>query len=131
MKLEHLIIAKESSIDFEKNTLSVFDVIEDLTIDSPMERVGFPVQAIAVIKREDEKGRIEGVADLNVISPNFERLVHQKIKFVQEQEHRRTRMRINIMLPIDRTGVYTFQINGQGFSGEIDIGVKFNKITVV
>lgn len=133
MYIEYFLICRDSAIDVEKNTVSVFDIIEDMTVETNAMQVTFPVQLIACIRRgENDVGNVEERAKLQFIGPDgkvsFEKEVPAKLK----AEHRRTRLRIGTTATFSGSGQYQFKIELSGDPANQkairDIAVIYKKV---
>ena len=127
MILEHLILARDSSIDRDKNTVSIFDIIEEIAIRTDAQVVSLPVQLFVVLRREKETGRIDEKLGLVALSPQSEQLFNVSVPFVMAAEHKRSRIRVNIDLPLKATGDYKLKLEGMGVQGEAIVAVKFEQ----
>lgn len=103
MFIEYLLLAQDSSIDQEKNSLSVFGILEDLDIKTNLSEVHFPFQVIISIRRDKETGPIESNINLKLHPPNSQP-VTQSLPFKMNSEHRRFRMRVNVAILINSSG---------------------------
>lgn len=127
MNIEHLIIARGSSVDSDSNSLSVFEFIEDLTIQSAPGPIAIPMQVIAVFKRTDEQGPIRAVFRLSIEAPNQSNVVEQEVPVNFESTHVRNRLRINAPLPVERAGIYWIKIqkvDEPGISRVVELNVS-------
>jgi hypothetical protein len=114
MNIEHFILATNSSIDSERNSLSIFDVIEDIDIHTSVSNIIIPIQAILVLKRsQNEEGEFQFKGNLEIIGPSDEKLVDQPLIGKMEPIHRRLRLKINIGLPVVKSGFYKFKVSGE------------------
>lgn len=113
MIIEHLILATNSSVDKDRNTLSIFDVVEDIQLVKPKDQqVNFPVQIIAVIKRDNNDiGEIRSTFLLTLDGPKKKDLLGPiKLPVNLSSEHKRQRLRVNIMCPVNESGEYHFTL---------------------
>jgi hypothetical protein len=112
MIIEHMMLAKGSAIDQESNALSVFDLIEDLTIKGPQGRVVLPLHFIAILKRADEVGSISFTMNLSILKPNAEKPINFPLQVKMQSNHMRFRLRVNLSLEIEpESGLYNFCLN--------------------
>jgi hypothetical protein len=128
MEIEHLIIANGSSIDQERNALSVFDMIEDFQIQTNVEKIHVPIQVILVLKREPaETGESKQKFRFEIYGPDGARTFHQEFPVSLAPAQRRFRMRAGLPLVISRSGSYRFallRIDKPEVSRETDIIVQ-------
>ena len=110
MLTEHLILAQNSSIDQENNSLSVFGLLEDLNIQAPTPQVNVPMQAVVILKREDERGPVEEEFELQALDPDDRVLLSQVLPLKMDADHRRTRVRVNFQVLVEKSGDYTVRI---------------------
>ena len=125
MILEHLILARDSSIDREKNTVSLFDLIEELSITSIYPAVNYQVQLFMILKRDAEVGPLKESVTLVITAPNGDLLTNAEVNLVMMPEHKRTRLRMNIELPIQTSGDYKFKITAPGVARDLNLTVAF------
>ncbi|MES2614426.1 MAG: hypothetical protein V4591_03320 [Bdellovibrionota bacterium] len=129
MKIEHLILANNSSVDMETNLLSVFGFMEDFSIMTPKLPLLLPVQIIATLKRMDELEKINSIFQIKITNPVEQEIFTQEIKVVMEAQHVRQRLRVNTHLPISASGNYcVFLIEKNNPSLERIIEVKISVI---
>ena len=116
MQIEHFILAKESSIDQERNSLSIFDMIEDIQIQAAQPTAAIPLgmQAIAGFRREAEQGEITSRISLRVLRPDGEMVFNKILPFQMKPEHRRFRIRMNLGFLVTTSGEYRFIIDQDG-----------------
>lgn len=128
MKIDHLILAKGSSVDRDTHSLSVFEIIEQMQIQSPKYPVNVPVHAVIVFRRSDEEqGVILEPWRLTVTGPNNKVLLSQNLEVRMESEHLRQRVRINFPVQVQGDGIYHVQVgnvNETSNSRTVDIDVK-------
>src|SRR5205085_1850898 len=110
--------------------LSIFDVIEDLDVHSNTANISIPIQAIAILKRsEGEDGELAFVGQLEVTGPSGQSLINQPINARMETQHRRIRIKVNLGLPIQGSGLYKFKMrgrNGDVMTVETDVRIAFH-----
>lgn len=112
MKIEHLILAKGSSVDRDTQSLSVFEMIEQMQIQAPQFPVNVPVHAVLVFRRkENETGVLIEPWRLSIIGPDKKTLLSQSLEVRLEAEHLRQRVRINFPIQVGTDGVYSIQLN--------------------
>jgi hypothetical protein len=111
MIIEHLILARDSAVDRDKNTLSVFDFIEEVQFEvPPAAKLQFPVQVIAVIRREgSEVGEIRTNFVLSILDPKNRQISKNDIPVVMSAQHTRQRVRIGAGVLATESGDYTFR----------------------
>src|SRR3982751_1810408 len=94
MEIEHLILASGSSIDQERNSLSVFEMLEDFHIQTSAPGIQVPFQLVCVLKREPaETGESKQTFRFQVIGPDGASLFDQEVPANLPQEQRRARVR--------------------------------------
>jgi hypothetical protein len=129
MKIEHMILCRDTVIDRDRNTLSVFDVVEDLAIKAGGKVAIIPFHLLAVFRRDNEVGEKELEFELVISNPSGKELVKLKLPMRIEAKHRRSRLRINGTFPVDSSGDYTFTVSGSGgVKAEAILGVNFEWI---
>lgn len=128
MKIDHLILAKGSSVDRDTHSLSVFEMIEQMQIQAPQFPVNVPVHAIIVYRREaGENGVLIDPWKVNIFDPNEKVLLSQNLEVKMDSEHSRQRVRINFPIQISTDGIYkvkVFNVNQPEICRELDIDVK-------
>lgn len=128
MKVDHLILAKGSSVDRDTHSLSVFEMIEQMQIKAPKFPVNVPVHAIIVYRREkSEEGVLIEPWRLNVFDPQEKVLLSQNIEVKMDVEHSRQRVRINFPIQISSDGEYKVRVshvNDQSETRELELDVK-------
>lgn len=112
MKIEHLILAKGSSVDRDTQSLSVFEMIEQMQIQAPKYPVNVPVHAILVFRRDkSDQGVIIEPWRLTVTGPDTKTLLSQNLEVKLEAEHMRQRVRVNFPVQIQTDGTYIVQLS--------------------
>ena len=109
MFVEHLIIAANSSIDFERNTMSVFDFIESVQIEMPqgMAKAPIPIHVIAIVKRESQDvGEIRTNFVLSTFGPGDVKQHRNDVPVNIAANVNRQRIRINAHFEVGATGIY-------------------------
>jgi hypothetical protein len=111
MIVEHFILARDSSIDRDKNTMSIFDMIEELQVQvqAGVASIQLGVQAIAVLARQAETGAIRAFFTLKVLSPKGDVISQENIPAVFAENHKRLRLRMNMGFTVTEPGTYTFR----------------------
>jgi len=112
MIIEHLILARDSSVDRDKNTLSVFDFLEDVQVEAPKgAKVRIALQVITVIGREDhEVGEVRANFVLTAVSPLGTVLTKNDLPVVMASGQNRQRMRMNLAIEAVESGSYVFKL---------------------
>lgn len=113
MILEHFIIARGSAVDTDTNSFSIFDLIEDINIQTNLiSNLVIPIQVIAVLKRSpDEKGPINTTCVFTLKDPKGSLLLNeQNIPITMVSDHVRYRLRINCNFNVTSSGTYKFTI---------------------
>ena len=128
MKVDHLILAKGSSVDRDNHSLSVFEMIEQMQIQAPKFPVNVPVHAVIIYRREkQEEGVLVEPWRLNVFDPNEKVLLSQNIEVKMDLQHSRQRVRVNFPIQIQIDGEYKVRVshvNDASKSREIEIDIK-------
>ena len=128
MKVDHLILAKGSSVDRDTHSMSVFEMIEQMQIQAPKFPVNVPVHAVIVYRRDKgETGVLIEPWRLNVFDPQEKVLLSQNLEVKMEAEHSRQRVRINFPIQIQIDGEYKIRVsnvNDATQAREIEIDVK-------
>ncbi|MCB0407953.1 MAG: hypothetical protein KDD34_07110 [Bdellovibrionales bacterium] len=127
MKVEHFILAKGSSIDRDTQVLSVFEIIEQMQIQSPKFPVNVPVHAVIVFRREEEQGVLVEPWRLSVTDGSKKTLLSQNLEVKMESDHLRQRVRVHFPIQITHDGTYQVQIahvNQASNSRVLEIDVK-------
>lgn len=126
MKIEHFILANSSSIDQERNTLSVWDFMEDIEVRTNVPGIVFPVHAIVVLKRDrNEVGELPFKGKIEIIDPSGKEIVTHELSARMEAKHRGLRVKMNLGVPISQSGLYTFRIGSDNkpIATETDINI--------
>ena len=137
MQIEHFILAKDSSIDLNTNSLSVFGVLDDMQIQAPPGiTFNLSFHAILVVKREreTEQGPIQSNFIMSAYAPNGEKLGHEVTMPVQMQPfHRRTRLRVITEIPVNQSGVYTMRMvntDNKNLAAEVSLSIQIMPVAV-
>ncbi|HTR18775.1 MAG TPA: hypothetical protein VMH91_02225 [Candidatus Paceibacterota bacterium] len=110
------ILALSSSIDRDKNSLSLFDILEEITIQlaGPVpEQFAFPVnmELISLWEREQVGENVELKFKFLLKDPNGKILSESEGVLKMEPQHKRSRFRAQFQgVPITGPGVYRFEI---------------------
>ncbi len=114
MDIEHFILAHGSSIDQERNSLSVFEIVEDfgITVPGTVPQVTLPVQIIVVLRREPaEWGETQQTFRLELFNPDAAAVFQQDFPIKLQAQHRRARFRINMPFMVGKAGSYRFKLS--------------------
>lgn len=128
MKLEHFILAQNSSVDKDTNLLSIFNFLEDLNIQTPAPNPNIGAQAVIVLHRGDNKGPIQNQFRFMVISPSGETLVNTTVPFQFGDTHIRQRIRVNFTFVVQSSGDYQFRVESDGLGVAGSQSIKINVI---
>jgi hypothetical protein len=127
MKIEHFILANSSSIDHERNTLSVWDFMEDVEVRTNTLGIVFPIHAILVLKRDrNEVGELPFNGKIEIMDPTGKEIVTHELSAKMDPKHRRLRVKMNLGVPVSKSGFYTFRISGldsKPMAAETDINI--------
>jgi len=127
MQVDHLILAKGSSVDKDTQSLSVFELIEQMQIQAPQFPVNVPVHAVLVFRREGEQGVVSDPWQLILKSPDQTILMSQNLEVKLEDGHLRQRLRVNFPMQIQNDGTYQIVLrhrNEKSRSRELKIDVR-------
>lgn len=105
MHIEYLLLAKDSAVDQETNTLSVFSIIEDLEIRPDAPKLRLPFQILCSVRRDQEVGEIDQTGTLR-IEPPFGSATESKVPVKMQANHTRCRMRVGAVVPIEGPGIF-------------------------
>ena len=95
MRLEHFIVARASAIDKDRNTISVFDILEDITLGNVAGTVPIPVEMIIVFRREKgETGPVKHEVSLRSGPESTEK------RFLVSFAEHHTRYRVRTSFPL-------------------------------
>ncbi|GAA5521767.1 hypothetical protein LQ318_08435 [Aliifodinibius salicampi] len=118
MRVDFLILCRSSSIDASTGSLSLFDIVEEITAEkeesenedsfTPPE-INFSIQAIANFTREESDGK--GVLDkefvLQLENPQGDaKIIREDLPVRFEENHKRFRLRVTINITIQEEGQY-------------------------
>ncbi|HEC30414.1 MAG TPA: hypothetical protein ENI66_00145 [Candidatus Yonathbacteria bacterium] len=138
------LVCKTSSIDEETNSLSLFNIVEEITIDTRKAReqgeqkntASFPIQIPLEIVIMLRKNRVNQsiTADLRIdlLDPKGKSLQHMQAAVKINKEHKRLRFRIKMNgIEVSSSGDYLLKISTQepneeafGKIGEIPLEVR-------
>lgn len=116
MRGDYLILCKSSSIDSTSNSLSIFEIIDDVTIrvseDKQLADIPIGIQAIIHFTREeDEEGTLKKKFEIQVENPEGETTkIDKELEVKFKEEHRRFRVRVNFGISFKHTGKYIFRV---------------------
>lgn len=124
--IEHVwtVLCRDSIIDRDSNSVSLFNVLEQITIRGEMDR-GEPavapieMEVVSLWSRSDYDVPAKGVQRLRLLSPSGETLASGEQE-IDLSKHRRFRNRARFRgLPVQGTGRYTFRVE-QKREGEVE-----------
>jgi hypothetical protein len=131
MDIEHLILAAGTSIDQERNSVSVFDLLEDLNIQTGGGPVQIPFQILVVLKREPaETGEVKQNFRFQIVGADGVASFDQQFAAQVPADQRRFRMRAALPLNLTRSGLYRFvlsRVDSPEVVRETDVIVKLSK----
>lgn len=135
MKIEHFILANNSSIDINTNTLSVFGILEDMQIQAPPGiNLNLTFHAVLVVKREAETGVINSGFTMNVFAPNGNKIGQDvKMPLSMQPAHRRSRLRVIAEIPIVHSGNYRVRMTNaedETLFSEVNLNIKIMPVAV-
>lgn len=132
MEIEHLIIANGSSIDQERNSLSIFDMLEDFHIQTNVPSLHVPIQVVIILKREPaESGESKQSFRFEIFGPDGQKMFGQDFPVTLGPQQRRFRMRANMPLLINRSGLFRFalsRIDRADVSRETDVIIQVKQV---
>ncbi len=107
------VLCSRSSIDSETNSLSLFDIAEELTFEGAIIEPGLavgPFELVSLFAREEVSSPANGETRWKLDSPGG-RTVSGKVVALDLSKYHRVRNRIRLAtLPIDEAGVYWFTV---------------------
>lgn len=122
-KIEHLwtILAGSSSVDNETNSFSIFNILEEVTIQAngqnmdPNEKknISIPFEIISMWKREDIENKEEIISEVKVSLFDPKGIVVQEMGYKMEMksQHQRMRMRVKAnAITVTKQGEYYFSV---------------------
>ena len=110
MKIDHIILCKGSSVDKDSQSLSIFEMIEQMRIQAPQFPVNVPVHAVLVFRREQEEGILTEPWQMRLVGPDKVTLFSQNIDVKMEANHQRQRLRVNFPIQVKTDGEYTIDL---------------------
>jgi hypothetical protein len=119
-KLEYFLLCESISVDQETNRVSLFNVLEDLHLASPLttgeSKGAFILSqfvAVAVFNREpDDENRVfEACLKYNLPDAQF---IAHKLEFKMERNRQRILMRFVGMPPVAKDGMLSFELTVDG-----------------
>lgn len=110
MKVDHIILCKGSSVDKDSQSLSIFEMIEQMRIQAPQFPVNVPVHAVLIFRREQEEGVLSEPWQMRLVGPDQTTLFSQNIDVKMESHHQRQRLRVNFPIQVKDDGIYTIEM---------------------
>lgn len=112
MEIEHFFVCRASAIDKESNSMSLFELVEELQVQAPEFPVIIPLHAVIVFRRgEEEYGRpLEEKFRFSIENPSGGGVLAQELPVKMNEKHFRQRARLNFPLSIDSEGLYKFSL---------------------
>jgi hypothetical protein len=115
--IEHVwtVLCRDSVIDRDSNNLSLFNVLEQITVHSEMEGdeaavAPIEMEAVSLWSRSDDDVPAKGVQRLTLLSPSGETLASGEQE-IDLSKHRRFRNRVRFGgLPVKGAGRYIFRV---------------------
>ena len=135
MKIEHFILANNSSIDINTNSLSVFGILEDMQIQAPPgANLGLTFHAVLVVKRENETGMINSGFTMSVFAPNGNKIGNEvKMPLNMQAAHRRSRLRVIAEIPLQHSGTYRVRMvntDDETIAAEVNLNLQIMPVEV-
>lgn len=119
MKSEFLVLARSSAIDLHSNSLSIFDIVDELEVNiigeiKDTQPIPVDVQLLTSLAREDDDGRglIQTIITLRTINSDGQKK-DEPIGILFEPQHLRNRVRVGLRLAVTKTGSFTIQVLGE------------------
>ena len=113
-KLEYFLVAESVSIDRDQNRVSVFNILEEVSIPkSDPKIIPYLVAFSSWIIAPEDQGKDFQVS-VELAGPNLDRTLVFPVNFTANGNRQRTRVGISGM-PIERTGdtVFSLKLNGE------------------
>ncbi len=108
-ELIYAIVAKDYVLDAQKNTISIFNVIEQ--IGASVSSIRLPeIVLLTLWQRSADEIGITLVQRIRLLKPDGEEIVSKDVSFRGEQPRHRLNARLD-MLPFDTSGVHVFEIS--------------------
>lgn len=135
MKIEHFILANNSSIDINTNSLSVFGILEDMQIQAPPgANLGLTFHAVLIVKRENETGLISSGFTMSVFAPNGNKIGNEvKMPLNMQPAHRRSRLRVIAEIPLQHSGTYRVRMvnsEDESIAAEVNLNLQIMPVAV-
>lgn len=119
------LIAKGSAIDRERNNISLFDVIDQITLPDEVfskdgkQKIGFDHEIIMTWRRVVDQSLIDDdisfACRLSLIGPSGSTLQETTNKFILQKDSRRTRQRVRVDgFLITDPGDYVYRVAAKG-----------------
>lgn len=133
-KIEHLwtILAGSSSVDNESNSFSIFNILEEITIQAngqsmnPNEKknISIPFEIISMWKRvNDDKEDIISDIKVSLFDPKGELVQEMGYKMEMKSQHQKMRMRVKANgIAVTKPGEYNFSIKVKNNNDFIEVG---------
>ena len=135
MQIEHFILANNSSIDINTNSLSVFGILDDMQIQAPPGlTLNLTFHAVLIVKREIEQGAINSNFTMSVFAPNGSKLGQEvKLPVTMQPVHRRTRLRVITDIPVSQSGNYKVRMvntDNEKIFSEVSLNIQILPVAV-
>lgn len=123
MKKNHIrhllsVPCKGTSVDYETNLLTIFEMLEELTVDAVIkndsEIINLPIQFQVLTIWERDPSEVDTITDaqIEIVDPNKKKLGTFNYQVVFPSNKKRFRNRININgMSLTVSGIYTFKIS--------------------
>jgi hypothetical protein len=128
MIIEHFFVSKGASVDNATNQISIFEIIEDITVQAPALPISIPVNIVGIVRREPtEVGEVVSNFQIRINSPS--KLIQtENVRVVIQAVHTRTRIRFITGFAVAEPGMYKFSIvqtDRETNSRSIDSSITF------
>ena len=135
MQIEHFILANNSSIDINTNSLSVFGILDDMQIQAPAGMtLNLTFHAILIVKRDSDQGAINSSFIMSVIAPNGNKIGQEiKMPVAMQPVHRRSRLRVIAEVPVNQSGSYKFRMvntDNEKLASEVSLNIQIMPVSV-
>ena len=129
MIIEHFIMAKSAAVDATTNQLSLFELIEDITVPAASFPIEISVNVVGVLRREpNETGEIARRFEFAVRGPGDVQILFDTLEVRLERQHRRNRVRFLLNLSLATPGAYTASLR-QVDAAEVARTIEFTLIS--
>lgn len=139
-----VILAQSSAIDQNSNTLSLFDILEEIAFQTngPVpKKMVIPIntQLVSLWERGDAVGKVEFKFKFILRDPKKQILSERESVLKMEEHHKRSRFRAQLQgMPITVPGMYRYEIvslepqktGGKEFIASVSVEVKIDNQSI-